>query len=251
MYKLTFLFIVLTTLGYGQNTHRETVFIKRTNKEYKHHFSPPPKDIETALSQINSDFTDIGRSYFKSLTEELAVLQFGEAHRYLQFTWKLYRVNPHMYSVRKRNSELVDIFISQGASGDYDEIIRLLIACLHRQLNQKTYSVSELYQTYGDHAFKALQYSIRDVNPKDTIFSSYHSVEHIFKRLSWSTLFEVISKDTVTDSITVKILRIEKGNENIDKISFSKNVWHIGDTLNFKNRALRNWKEIIKLYYLK
>lgn len=249
MYKLTLIFLLLTTMVSGQIIHRQEVFLKRTNREYKDHFSPTPKDINTAISQIDSHFSDIGRNYFKTLPEKTAILQLGETLRNLQFAWKFHRVNPYVYSIRKTNSELVDVFISNGASGDFDEIIRLLMACLHRQLNHKTYAVSELYKLYGNSTFGALQYSIRDVNPKDTVFGSWFNRQKFFKAFSWSTWFEVVSKDSTSDSLKVKIVKIETGNKYVSKIAFGNKVWSVGDTIQLKNRELRNWKEIIKLNY--
>jgi len=244
-YKATLFFVLLTTVGWGQHNSR---LFKFRSKEWNKHFRPPPPDIDAAIFQLNNSLTDSAKNYFRNLPEKIAILQFNDTFYFLQFTWRMYRKSETMYSIQKTNSPLIDHFIKNGTSGDYSETIRLTVAGLHRNLNNTPFTISELHEKYSNGVFKILRDSIRDVNPKDTVFGSWF-VPKRFHRFSYSAWFEVISKNSTTDSLKVKILKLQIEDKYVNQVKSYKRLLKVGDTTDLRNGELRNWKEINKLYY--
>jgi hypothetical protein len=246
-HKATFFFVLLTTIAWGQNNNSR--LFKFGTREWNKHFRPPPTDIEAAIFQLNNNLTDSAKNYFRNLPEKIAILQFSDLFYYVQFPWKMYKKSETMYSIKKTNSPLIDHFIKNGASGDYVETIRLITAGLHRNLNNKTFTISELHEKYNNRIFKVMRDSIRDVNPKDTVFGSWFVPKPFFHRFSYSAWFEVISKNSTADSLRVKILKLQINDQNVGRVKAYKQILKVGDTTDLRNGELRNWKEVNKLYY--
>src|SRR5688572_2609717 len=123
--QTTTLLIFFSALAYGQGSG-ETILKHMRNKAYKQHFSAPA-NIETAMAQIGSCFTETGRNYFRSLPEKLAVLQLSKVYYMPPHGWRLHKTNHAGQELRKSNHELINYFIANGASGEPEEIMRLIV----------------------------------------------------------------------------------------------------------------------------
>jgi hypothetical protein len=239
----TILIFVFGLMGVANGQYSDGKTFKHTRpKEFNRHFRTVPTNIDIAISQLESDLTEKGRDYFKRQPEKLAVIQFSGTYYMLLFRWKMH----------KENNGLVNYFIANGSKGDPQEIIRIVIAGLHRKLNQNNFTILELSNCYKPNKYKSLVDSLRNVNPKDTVFGSWYGVgESIFKgyNYTYSAWFEVVSKDIENNALKLKIIRLQKNGIDANQIKVPNRSWSIGEILDWKNGDLRNWKEVLKLFY--
>jgi hypothetical protein len=234
---LTYL-IAISHIATGQYSDGKVFNHTRPN-EFNRHFKQIPGNIDAAVSIINSDLTNRGREYFKNETERLAVTQFSGTYYMLLFRWRLLR----------KNNVFMNHMISNGSTTDKEEIIRIVLAALHRKLNEESFSILELSRLYSKSNYKTWIDSLRNVSSRDTVFGSWFVRKNVFAAYSYSAWFEVIEK--ISDgAVRLKIIRLRTGDRDVDKINRGDNtLWKLGDEINWKNGDLTNWKEVMKLFY--
>lgn len=217
-----------------------------------------PVTVEEAINQIDSSFTTEGKDYFKSLPEELAIVQFS-SHPIIHY-WKIW---PSLYKDKVELTSLQNDFLTRGASTSGSEISHIIMAAVYRKSNNQSYSIPELYSKYDEQSYKRLIDSLRSFNPGDTICHSWF-ISKGFGGESYTEIGVVTSGERDTSGIKVQyqIVRISSSVLNIMRVrrlvptryfqevkNRGELVQKVGETRYVESEYLRSWKEEIKILY--